>query len=231
MSDLTERIYDWEKETEEELFFLLIGNDYGKNPKAELERIRLDKVRDAKFICAQLGLNRESIVLDLGSGMGFVADYMATVAKEVHCADISRTFLGICQKTLAHRKNTFFYHIPYADLSTLAGKNIQFVYALGVFIHFNLFDIHFYLEELYKLLPSGGKVLLDFAAADHIDFSESSHYTQTAKCYRENRSQLPILMQWNSFSAMEKVLNHVGFKLLRKYDSHFSSRYILLERP
>jgi cyclopropane fatty-acyl-phospholipid synthase-like methyltransferase len=105
-------------------------------------------------IVPRLHLNQKDHVLDLGSG--FLAEVIAPEVARIHCADVSTTFLTDCRERLTHVPNVEFHHITYADLSPLYGKGIIKAYATLLFIHFNFYDLFFYLNELNKVLPIGG---------------------------------------------------------------------------
>ena len=185
--DEVNKLLKWEHESEDEMWLDFIGADYGHKPPEKLNSIKEDKTRHASNLLKLLKLDQDSIVPDLGSGIGFIAEFIADHVKHIHCADISGTFLNECKKNLKDKKNVDFHLIEYGNLDSLKNKSIKFVYAQAVFIHFNLFDMYIYLKAVYNLLPSGGQFLFDYSEIKYVDFSKESYFMKTLNLYLNDR--------------------------------------------
>src|SRR5262249_22541868 len=103
-------------------------------------------------IMSRLGLTATDRVLDLGSGMGFIAEVIAPEVERLYCADLSSTYLSDCRRRVASLGNVECHQLGYADLSALYGRRISKVYSTLLFIHFNFYDFVLYLRELHKVL-------------------------------------------------------------------------------
>src|SRR5262245_9967667 len=117
-------------------------------------------------IAARLQLNREDTVLDLGSGLGYIAEVIAPDVRRLHCCDISPSFLADCRERLRAHPNVECHQMGYADLSPIYGKGINKAYSTLLFILFNFYDILFYLQELNKVLDRGGLLYFDYMDAE-----------------------------------------------------------------
>lgn len=57
-------------------------------------------LKDIGFIIAELGLNRDSVVIDSGSGSGGLSLFLANIVKKVHSFDIRDDHIEIVQKNI-----------------------------------------------------------------------------------------------------------------------------------
>ena len=204
----------WEAKDEHNLFELLAGDWYGENPEQRLEVLRADKEERAKYFFNQLGLNAESIVLEIGSGGGFTTKHVAKGIKQLHCCDISGSFLEYAKRECDGINNIFFYKI--VDPPRLPIQNLLFdaVFADAVFIHLNLYDIYWYFSEFDKVVKPGGVVwinIMDDSAIDRIKLEEMAEY------YNRDKNSLQMLLCWNSVRAVVEVARYFGFSLISKH--------------
>lgn len=125
----------------------MIGPAYGNDPVAALDRIRSERQAVADFIGSFLHFDKSDIVVDLGSGTGFVARYVAPKVKHVHCMDISKDFAAFCTNELGEFGNVSVHVMDYADFSMIRERPTK-IYAHGVFIHFNFYDMSVYLRNI-----------------------------------------------------------------------------------
>ena len=84
---------NWEAKDHKHAADLLAGEYFGDQPEEKLDEIRNAKKRRAAYLCRKLGCNKESVVLEIGSGMGFTSKYIAEAVKNLHCCDLSASFL------------------------------------------------------------------------------------------------------------------------------------------
>ena len=133
------------------------------NPDSpDLEEIIASRHARKPEIVSRLKLQSTDIVCDLGSGMGVIAEVIAPEVKHVHCCDISGEFLKVCKERTQNFDNIETHEIAYADLSAVEGKGVNKVYSTLLFIHFNFYDVVYYLQEINKVLDKDGLVLLRF---------------------------------------------------------------------
>ena len=88
-------------------------------------------------------------MIDLGSGMGYLAEVVAPKVSWVTCVDISSSFLERAKARHAERGVRNVEHVltEYADFSKHVAPRAQKIYSLLLFIHFNDFDFLYYLVE------------------------------------------------------------------------------------
>lgn len=204
----------WETDNEQLLFDLLVGDWYGENPAKKLDLLRKDKAERADYLCGNLDLNRDSVVLEIGSGAGFTSKYVAKQVKELHCCDISDSFLKYAKKECEEIPNISFYKIDESLRFPVPHNFFDAVYSEAVFIHLNLFDIYWYFSEFSKVVKTGGKVLInvmDDATIDRKKIIEMAQY------YYDDRSSLKMLLCWNSVAAVIDIASHFGFSLISRH--------------
>jgi 2-polyprenyl-3-methyl-5-hydroxy-6-metoxy-1,4-benzoquinol methylase len=201
----------WEFRDRKKLLYALVGNDFGEDPEARMEEIREYKKNEAKFLLEVLKLDRRDRVLDLGSGFGFIARVAAPLVERVTCVDISGEFLECARSELREFGNVDFEQMEFAELGFLAGKGINKGYANAVFIHFNFFDTTLYLEQLHEILEAGGVFVFGMSDTDTLDIRTDRYFETVRQKYRETRGS-PVLMHWNSASAVCRAAEKIGFR-------------------
>ena len=219
---------NWETNTFEELVYLFVGDAYGNNPMERLDFIRQEKRETADEICDTLGVDKNSVVVEIGSGFGFQSKWIAEKVGHLHCFDISKAFLEQAKKECAGINTVSFYHIDKqpAELP-LKPQSIDAIFSSAVFIHLNLMDIYWYLAEFSSVIKPGGKVLFDFLDVDDIDFDK---FVQTANYYKENIANYRHLINWNSISAVKKIAEYWKFDVLEINRKSFNTVDILLRK-
>jgi SAM-dependent methyltransferase len=206
---------------------------YGDYPEEQIDKIRKDKKNTADMFDSHLRFEKKDVVIDLGSGPGFVSRWIAPSVSKVWCLDISKEFHEFCKMELAQFPNVECRLIPSGNLSCIYNKNVNKVFSTGVFIHFNFYDLLIYFREIYKLLGSGGLFAFDFADAELLNIdSPPSYFSDALKEFIENRSGILGLMNWNGGTVVCNLAQQIGFRVL-KTDSVCNPpcSFVLLEKP
>ena len=86
------------------------------------------------------------------------------------------------------------------------------IYALAVFIHFNIYDIAIYLESIYSILKPGGKFLFDFLDADYLELDDEV-FNRHKNRYMLDKNTLETNINYNSKTAVENICKHLGFSI------------------
>ena len=187
----------------------------------------------AAEIVERLQLTKSSRVLDLGSGMGFIAEKIAPQVERVYCVDISETFLNDCRKRLTMFNNVEFHQISYGDLLPIYDKGIDAVYSSLLFIHFNFYDIYFYLTELNKVLTVEGLLYFDYNDGERFSLAvgEDSFHSHLSryKEYLAEHKQFPF-MHMTSFETLKNLAPQLGFKVVNNWVSDTCFSRILLQK-
>lgn len=205
---------NWEAQDVKRAMQLLVGDYYGDRPEEKLELIRESKKVRAAYLCQKLGCDKDSVALEIGSGMGFTSKHIARQVKQLFCCDVSASFLDLAQKECVNVPNITFNHIdkqpaelPFSDAM------FDMIFSDAVFIHLNLYDIWWYFSEFERVAKSNAKVFINIKNADKI---ETDKFSQMAEYYRKNRNSLPRLLCWNSVQAVIDIARHFGFRLVSK---------------
>jgi protein-L-isoaspartate O-methyltransferase len=223
------RDQSWDCKDLRHMLDAMIGRAYGEDPVSALERIRSERKHIADFVDSYLHFDRNDVVMDLGSGTGFVARYVAPKVKHIHCMDISKDFAAFCAKELQAFDNVSVHLMNYADFSMLSEQPNK-IYSHGVFIHFNFYDLTTYLRKIYDLLPAGGMLMFDFADAELVAVDQNENFKSHIDLYKAERTGILGLMNWNGRHAVRSVVKQVGFELLREDNSYDANTAVLLRK-
>jgi len=220
---------NWEFANRRELLYALVGFDFGPEPETKLDAIRTYKANEAKFILETLAPTKEDRVLEIGSGMGFVARNFAPKCERMHCADISRDFLAACEEELREFSNVNCHLIPYGDLSSLKNLGINKAYSVAVFIHFHFYDIVIYLREVFEILVDGGRFVFGMSDTDTLDLNGDRYFPGQVERYKKHRGET-TLMHWNSAAGVCRAAKAIGFVPKVMYQGE-GTAMIVLDKP
>jgi ubiquinone/menaquinone biosynthesis C-methylase UbiE len=169
----------------------------------------------AATIAKWLSLGASDVVLDLGSGCGFMGRAIAPKVKQLHCADISAKFLAFCADELGEFDNVSTHLITYADLSPLPEGGITKAYSSAVFIHFNFYDIVVHLNALNRVLARGATLFFDFLDPSGIEDGAGWLFRRHMSYYFYDRGEIATLVQYNSSEAVRTAAQMTGFRCER----------------
>ena len=202
----------WNTTLDLELLKLYVGQTY-----SSLEEVAVAKSNESSYIKDYLDINSNDNVMDIGQGHGFIASFIAPHCNKLTCVDISNSFLQQSKKLLENFDNVEHALIKHGNLS--AFNKLDKVYALAVFIHFNIYDIAIYLESIYSVLKSGGKFLFDFLDADYLQ-PDDEVFTRHKNRYMLDKNNLETNINFNSKIAVVNICKHIGFDVLILRDSN-----------
>lgn len=205
---------NWEARNAEHAAELLAGDFYGDRPIENLDLIRSAKKKRAAKLCRKLGCTKESVVLEIGSGMGFTSKHIAEKVNHLYCSDISESFLDVARKECAGIPNIEFVKIKNQPASfSFPDEFFDIIFADAVFIHLNIYDIFWYFSEFQRIAKKRGKVFINIKNASRIEIDKLS---QMAEFYRQNRDSLDTLLCWHSVDAIVTIAENFGFRLQSK---------------
>ena len=127
-----------------------IGDQEWEDPLPSLERLYFPHI------------GPDSVVLELGPGSGRISRHLIGRCREMILADYSP---AVCQwlSTYLAGKGKFRIHLlDRPDLPMVADSSVDFFCAFGVFEHIGLDDLRWYLEEMRRVLVSGGTAVFNF---------------------------------------------------------------------
>ena len=205
---------NWEADDIKRAAQLLAGEYFGDRPEERLDEIRDLKRKRAAWLCRKLRCNKESVVLEIGSGMGFTSKWIAREVKQLHCSDISASFLDLARKECAGIPNIEFVRIDKEPVAfAYPDEFFDIIFADAVFIHLNLYDIYWYFSEFQRLAKRNGKVFVNIKNASKVNMRDLE---RMAGLYRDNRDSLKMLLCWNSVAAVVVIARHFGFSVVSK---------------
>jgi len=207
------KLNQWETNSNEQLLAFLVGDYYGEKPENQIDAIKRSKEERAAFLVDKLKLTSELNVLEIGSGMGYTSKHIAKQVKQLHCCDISSSFLKQALEECRDIPNIFFHKIDKTGKLPGEDHSLDVIYSDAVFIHLNLYDIFWYFSEFKRLAKDGGVVwfnIMDPAVKPMSKLIEMAEY------YKADRSTLKNLLCWNSLEAVVHTASHFGFALQSK---------------
>lgn len=200
----------------------LIGYRFGEQPETRVPEIREERRAYARKFLRLAAVNRNQVVMDLGSGCGFGTGAIAEQAGQVEACDISPAYLEFARRECADRPNVRFHQVEPRDLGKIADSSIDTVISMSVFIHLNLYDMACYFAEFRRVLKPGGKLAFDFADSNRLfrrvlrDHGNDALFREHTGYYRENPASLAALVQFNSARGITQVARDAGFKRIRR---------------
>ena len=211
----------WDTESLDKLLRLYVGKTYGEYPSQCIDKIRAVKQAEAATIICMLPFGSDDVVVDLGPGCGFIAKEIAPLVNTLHCVDISKSFLDYCKVELANLSNVRYHQIEYSNMTMLPVNQITKVYALALFIHFNLYDIYHYLKSIHMILSPSGKLLFNFLDDKTLNITDDV-WVRHSDRYLSNRSNLFTNVYYNNEYAVINIAEQIGFtvSMVKHTDQH-----------
>lgn len=194
---------DWNSNSSSELLSLYTGPLY-----PDFATAKIAKKKEADFIKEHLKLGKNDVVMDIGSGAGYIAGYIASDVHTLHCVDISESFLAMTKENLEDHDNVQFHHISYGNLPYI--NDVDSVYCLAVMIHFNIYDVAIYLNEIHRVLKDKGQLLFDFYDANHLDATDYFFQKHMLR-YKMNQSNIVTNINFNSNQAVLNICEDIGY--------------------
>jgi len=145
-------------------------NDQAKTPEAALAAVdgSTDETivqRTGRFAAAQmrvaLNLKASDRVLELGCGVGRIGKELASDCAHWTGVDISEQMVSHAQQRMAGLDNVDFHQLQRSSLDMIPDTSIDKAYSVAVLCHMDKEDLFLYLEELHRVLVSGGLIYMD----------------------------------------------------------------------
>jgi ubiquinone/menaquinone biosynthesis C-methylase UbiE len=89
-----------------------------------------------------------SVVLDIGCGIGRIETFLAPYCKEIHGIDVSKRMIKWAKKRLKEYNNVFLYKTNGRDLSIFPDNKFDFVFSILVLQHLEKEDAYIYERDL-----------------------------------------------------------------------------------
>jgi cyclopropane fatty-acyl-phospholipid synthase-like methyltransferase len=188
---------------------------FGATDAERYAHVMETRTRRAAEVAERLKLTRDDVVVDLGSGLGITANRLAPCVKRLICADLSSSFLEQCRRLNRGVVNVEPVQVSYADLSAIPPP-VDKIYALLLFIHFNVYDLVYYLSECNRILRRGGLLYFDFHDGARVRLESNGGpeggISRHLALYKEHRSHWVFQsMQVCSVDVLNNLFAQTGF--------------------
>ena len=186
-----------------------------------MAEIRAVKIEVAKIIYRQLDLKPHETVIEIGSGIGIMAAWLAPKVKQLYCCDVSKSFLKIAENECRELSNVSFHLTKSFKLDFVEDASIDSIFANCVFIHLNIYEIFLYFKEFNRVLKKGGKVWFDIANSDELVSRLPDLFREMIGYYEKNAVEEKLMIHYNSPIAVSGVAKNFGFKQISVEPANF----------
>ena len=160
-------------------------------------------LRDAEILRKFVTTN--SVVLDLGCGIGRVDKYLSRYCKRLCAVDVSDRMLILAKRRLTGLPNVELYRNNGRDFSEFADDTFDLVFALLVFHHLDRIDAQTYLQEITRVLKKDGIGYFQFPNRLSLYFSKEK---------MEKRRYDVARTRWYTKYEVVTLLQACGFDIL-----------------
>ncbi len=146
----------WKAETFEDAKKLILSPD-GSVPSTEL--FSQAGQNNAKTILSFI--NKDSVILDYGCGVGRVAKFLSPHVKQIRAIDISREMIKL-GKEFCKECNNIEFILTDGVKMPLDDSSIDFAYSILTLQHVEREDAYLILRDINRVLKEGGKFYVTF---------------------------------------------------------------------
>lgn len=150
-------------------------------------------------------------ILEIGPGGGRWTEALLQIAKHLVLIELSDRCIEVCKQRFANCRNISYFVNNGTDLSFISDDSVDFIWSFDVFVHINPKDIGHYLQQLSRILRSGGRGIIHHAKDGNKYGGWRSD--MTAKLFADfvNRHGLILVTQFDSWgNGMYNVKGHHG---------------------
>jgi ubiquinone/menaquinone biosynthesis C-methylase UbiE len=108
-------------------------------------------------------LKADTKALEIGCGEGKYSEKLAPLCTALICADVSGRMIERAKQRLHGFTNIEFAKLNGLDLSQFASESINLIFSFDCFVHIEIEDVYYYLQEIKRVLKPEGRGLLHFA--------------------------------------------------------------------
>ena len=128
---------------------------------ADDEKFEHSAHRTFDFLNEKIGDNKNDRFLEIGCGVGRVGSVLAKRCSHWTGADVSSEMIKHAEFYLQDLDNITLLETSGFDLDILDDQSFSKVYCIVVFMHLDEWERYNYIKESYRVLQSGGKLLVN----------------------------------------------------------------------
>lgn len=141
-------------------------------------------------------------VIELACGRGRHVPHYLHEAEHVTLVDILQENIDLCKERFKDEINIQYYCNNGYNLSELKSDKYSALFCYDAMVHFEMMDIYEYLKDIYRVLISGGKVLI--------------HHSNNASDYKASFANAPHGRSFMSKDIFAYLAYRCGFKILEQ---------------
>lgn len=193
----------WRSRTDEEARHVILNSkdpeEFETSGQEELARLR-------PFIDA------DSVVVDIGCGIGRIAQYVAPVCRVLWAVDVSDAMLERARRRMASLDNVRYAICEDTHVPAIGDGSVDFVYSILVLQHLEREDAFLLLEDIRRMLRPGGRAFFTwpsltrgYGLASFVDYAHSDERTNPARARIYTPEELKVVIPAAGFSDVEVV--------------------------
>ena len=183
-------------------------NAIAKGDKGDVDLNEFDQSGKRHAEMLSQFIDNDSMVLDVGCGIGRIEKFLGPLCGELHAVDVSSEMLKKAQKRLSGQSNIFLQKLNGTDLRCYHDNKFDFVFSMLVLQHMEKEDAYVYLKEIYRVLKKGGKVFLQFPNLLSIYYFDKSFVEYAKHGYRSITRVRPYTLP-----EVRKILESIDFEI------------------
>ena len=151
--------------------------------------------------------DKDSIVLDLGCGIGRVARYVAPECALLWAVDASQTMLDMAAERLRDLPNVKYAHCHDVAFPDVPSGSIDLAYSLLVLQHVEREDAFLLLEELRRVIRPTGTVILTYP-----NLLSETYFSNFVDSARRGEASATARARLYTPQEVEAILPAAGFR-------------------
>jgi ubiquinone/menaquinone biosynthesis C-methylase UbiE len=153
-------------------------------------------------------LDKSSLVLDIGCGVGRVEKFLWPHCRLIHSVDVSDRMISVARKRLEGITNISFFRMSATDLRTFNDESYDLCFSFHCLQHMEKEDAFLSLRQIFRVLKPNGIGYLHFP-----DFGAETYFSLFKRQSNWNdRSRVRAY----TMPELRTILGGLGFKITRE---------------